>query len=382
MRSHRPHLLVVVATTLSLGLVAAVSSGATARSPQRAIIACNPAAVVAHWTPARLAATLLVAPVDQRELAAGDGVVAEGVGGLLLYGTPPSGLGSALKALVGFAPKGTTPLVMTDEEGGAVQRLSPLIANLPAARTLGARESPAAIRAGAFALARQMRSLGVTMDLGPVADVDGGVGPNATNADGTRSFSADPVTVSNDALAFAEGLAAGGVIPVVKHFPGLGGASANTDLAVAHTLPWAQLQRQGIPPFVAAIAAHLPVVMVSNATVPGLTSLPASLSSQVMITELRNRLHFTGVIMTDSLSAIAISGAHFSLATATVAALHAGADSVLFSAEADTLGATTRSLINAIVTAVNTRVLTLSGLRSDAARIVGLSLPMGCRVAN
>ena len=87
------------------------------------------------------------------------------------------------------------------------------------------------------------------MDLAPVLDIDGGSGPNNRDPDGTRSFSADATVASAAGRAFAAGLAAGGVIPVAKHFPGLGGASGNTDVTPGVTRPWARLQDAGLVPF-------------------------------------------------------------------------------------------------------------------------------------
>src|SRR5262249_28158003 len=134
-------------------------------------------------------------------------------------------------------------------------------------------------------------------------DVDGGAGPSATNPDGSRSFSADPAVAAQYGVAFLQGLRAGGVLPVVKHFPGLGGSSGNTDVGPAQTLPLAALRTAGLPPFEAAIRAGAPAVMIANATVPGLTNLPASLSSNAIDGLLRHDLGFGGLVLTDSLSA-------------------------------------------------------------------------------
>ena len=70
-----------------------------------------------------------------------------------------------------------------------------------------------------------MHAAGITMDLAPVLDLDNGVGPNNRDPDGTRSFSLNPGVAAADGVAFLQGLEAGGVVPVVKHFPGLGQAS-------------------------------------------------------------------------------------------------------------------------------------------------------------
>src|SRR5207237_2508886 len=193
-----------------------------------------------------------------------------------------------------------------DEESGAVQRMANLVGLVPSARQMGAAMTPAQIEQLAFGLAQRMRAANVTMDLAPVLDVDGGQGPNNLDADGTRSFSANVATASNAGVAFASGLRNGGIVPVVKHFPGLGGATGNTDVTAAATQSWSALQSGGLRPFEAAIAAHVPAVMVANATVPGLTNQPASISPTVINCILRGRLGFQGLGITDSLSAVTL----------------------------------------------------------------------------
>src|ERR1019366_10710107 len=121
--------------------------------------------------------------------------------------------------------------------------------------------------------------------------------------DGYRSFGGSVPVVSTDGEAFAAGLVAAGVIPVVKHFPGLGGSTGNTDYGPASTLPWSVLKASALHTFEGAINHGLPAIMVSNARVPGLSTLPASLSAAVMTGALRNWLHFKGLVMTDSLTA-------------------------------------------------------------------------------
>jgi beta-N-acetylhexosaminidase len=175
-----------------------------------------------------------------------------------------------------------------------------------------------------------MKQLGVGVDLAPVLDVDGRAGPSDTNPDGSRSFSADPAVAAQYGVAFLQGLRTSGVVPVVKHFPGLGGSSGNTDVGPAQTLPLAALRTAGLPPFEAAIKAGVPAVMIANATVPGLTNLPASLSPDVIDGLLRHDLDFAGLVLTDSLSAGAITQAGYELPRAATSAIGAGADMILF----------------------------------------------------
>ena len=319
--------------------------------------------MLATWSTRRLAKQTVVVPVNQGEVGSVAPEVAAGAGGVLLFGArSPADLASSLARLVRRAPGGIAPFVMTDEEGGAVQRMANLVGSVPSARQLAATMTPAEIQRLALRLGRRMKAAGVTMDLAPVLDLDGGPGPNATNPVGTRSFSPIEHTAEADGLAFAAGLRAAGVVPVVKHFPGMGGASGNTDLRPAASLPWRSLQASGLLPFTAAIRAGVPAVMVANATVPGLTKLPASISPTAITGVLRNRLGFSGLVLTDSLSAVALAAAGYSVPRASVAALRAGADMVVFNAAAGRVPSLTRQTVQAIVAAAASGALPRSRL--------------------
>ena len=91
---------------------------------------------------------------------------------------------------------------------------------------MAATMSDGAIEALARRVGLRMRALGVTVDLAPVVDLDAGAGPNAHDADGTRSFSVNPTVAAAAAVAFAAGLSRAGVLPVYKHFPGGSSRSA------------------------------------------------------------------------------------------------------------------------------------------------------------
>ncbi|HEX6673652.1 MAG TPA: glycoside hydrolase family 3 N-terminal domain-containing protein [Actinomycetes bacterium] len=321
--------------------------------------------MLATWSVRRLAEQTLVIPVDEDEVGSVAPEVAAGAGGVLLFGAhAPAGLASSLARLARGAPGGIPPFVTVDEEGGTVQRMANLVGRIPSARQMAATMTPAEIQRLALRLGRRMKAVGVTMDLAPVLDLDGGQGPSAANPVGTRSFSPIEQTASAAGLAFAAGLRAAGVVPVAKHFPGLGGASGNTDLRPAATLPWRSLQANGLLPFAAAVRAGVPAVMVANATVPGLTNLPASISPAVITGVLRNRLGFAGLVLTDSLSAVALGAAGYSVPRASVAALRAGADMVVFNADEDRVPSLTRQTVQAIVAAVGSGALPRSRLEN------------------
>ena len=245
----------------------------------------------------------------------------------------------------------------------------------------GPNHDPSAVRALGQRVGRQMLAAGVSVDLAPVADVDGRPGPSLTNPDGARSFSGDPATSATYTVAFMDGLESSGVLPVVKHFPGLGGTTANTDLAPAATQPLSELATTGLVPFRAAIRAGAPAVMVSNASVPGLTSSPSSLSQAVIGGLLRHRLGFHGLVVTDSLSAGAILTGGRTLPQAAVTAIGAGADLVLFGStltpkdtaqlSAPNVQRSYRAIATAISAAVTEGQLPIARLTAAATTVAG-----------
>jgi beta-N-acetylhexosaminidase len=301
---------------------------------------------------ARRAAQLVVVSTDETDVAAIAPSVAEGAGGVLLYGTDaPPDLGQQLQALEADAEGGLLPLVMTDEEGGDIQRMSDLVGSIPWPATMSATMTPSAVYQLGETVAERMVADGVTVDLAPVLDLASGPGPDTAHIDGPRSFGAAPATATTYGLAFAAGLQAGGVMPVVKHFPGEGSATPNTDYGPGSTPPLATLEASDLLPFEAAISAHLPAVMVGDASVPGLTAGPASLSSAAITGLLRQQLGFEGLVLTDSLSAPAISDLGLSVAQASVQAVEAGADMVLY--DTTTPNLTFQQTVTALVAAVS-----------------------------
>ncbi len=341
-----------------------------------ASVPCVTVRRIRTWPDARLAMQTLAVPVQEASVTAAAGEVRAGAGGILLFGSSaPSNLASALAGLERHdVPGNLGLLVMTDEEGGGVQRMANLVGSLPWAKWMGSHWTAAEIERHVAAVGRKMASNGVNVDLAPVVDVDGrSVVPGPSDPDGLRSFSGTTSVVSRDGVAYMRGLLSAGVIPVLKHFPGLGGASGNTDDGPAHTLSWSKLKKVGLPPFTTAIGQGAPAVMVSNATVPGLASYPASLSPAAIGRELVRTLGFKGLVMTDSLSAGAISAAGFSVPSAAVQALRAGADMVLFgkgTMTARQIAALTTKIESAIVSATTHGLLARWRLAAAATAVL------------
>jgi len=332
---------------------------------------CSNERMLSSWSIARLAEQVMIVPVQEDSVESATAQVAAGAGGVILFGSAaPANLAQSLSRLREAAPGGVRPMVMVDEEGGAVQRMANLVGRVPSARQMGATLSPVQITGIAALLGQRLRALGVTVDLAPVLDADGRGGPSEQNPIGSRSFSADPSTAAADGLAFAAGLESSGVLAVVKHFPGLGGASGNSDLGPSSTLPWPTLQRSGLLPFVVATQAHVPAVMVANASVPGLTRLPASISAAVITGVLRGQLHFSGLVVTDSMSAAALSRIGYSVPAASTAAVAAGADMILFNASVAAMPGLARQTVLALVSAVDRGTVGRSRLMDAVAHVL------------
>ena len=291
-----------------------------------------------------------------------------GVGAFVMYGQPAAGSGptimSGLAALYNDARAAgrVYPWVSTDEEGGSVARLSNVIGALPTARSMAANWSLATVQAVMKAQAQAMWNLGVTMDLAPVLDT--ALSTNTVADENDRSFSYDPNIAGAYGTAFMNGLRSGGVVPVGKHFPGFGQASANTDLGPAVDPPLSELESRDLIPFQQAISHGLPVIMITHASVPGLTgTVPASLSPATY-QFLHNTLHFNGMTITDSLSAGAISGYGYAQPAAAVQAVESGADMVMINS------AQWQPTLNALQSAVSSGALPMSRVNQAVSRIL------------
>lgn len=329
------------------------------------------AAKPCDWSTTDLAAQVVVVPIDSSSIAAAAPAVAAGAGGVILFGKKaPQDLKDQLVSLVAQAPANRTPFIMADEEGGDVQRLANLVGKVKSAREMSDTLSTKEIQQEGSQLGAKLKDLGVTMDLAPVLDVDArNDAPGQANAVGTRSFGGDPAKASQNGVAFAKGLQKAGVAPVVKHFPGLGGSvGGNTDFSAAQTVPWERLKQEGLVPFKDAIKAGLPAVMTANATVPGLTDKPATISPEVTQV-LRNDLGFKGMIVTDTLTGGALSAIGYTPEKAAVAALQAGASLLLYGSANPAPMEQFNSMVTAIATAADSGVLPRSAL-VEAANVV------------
>lgn len=290
---------------------------------------CQPAMAIAALPLDTRLRQLLFAAVYTGEpdpIASATWAAQSGVGGINFLGNDPEVYANGELAAVTAAGGPIAPFLAVDQEGGRVQRLADLIGSQPSARTMGATMTPAEVEQLAARTGTAMAELGLTMDLAPVADVSDQ--PDNTVI-GDRAFSDDPQQVAAYAGAFADGLRSAGILPVLKHFPGIGSATGNTDDEPASSPPFAQLQAVDLVPYDTLLQDEPVAVMMGSAVVPDLTGgAPAGLSAAA-VDLLRTDLDFDGVVMTDSLSGAAVESLH-PLPEAAELALVAGVDMVLW----------------------------------------------------
>ena len=238
-------------------------------------------------------------------------------------------------------------LLMTDQEGGAVRRLpgAPVLSE----KQIGQAAHPAVTaQAEGTAAGRNLRGVGMNVNLAPVLDVYRTPG-NFIDEFG-RSYSSRPRTVSYLGADFIRAQQAAGVAATAKHFPGLGAAAPSQDtdmrpVTVGQSLRSVRTVDEA--PYPAAIAAGVRLIMVSWATYPALDRhRPAGLSSAVVGGELRKRLGFRGVTITDALEAGALR-AYGSTANRSVLAAGAGMDLLLCSEQQVAQGSAARNALQA-----------------------------------
>ncbi|MEW5981582.1 MAG: beta-N-acetylhexosaminidase [Acidobacteriota bacterium] len=234
-----------------------------------------------------------------------------------------------------------------DQEGGRVARLRGAFTRWPAAHVLGRSGSDALVRRFAAALAREMRAVGITLNFAPVLDVLS----NPRNAViGDRAFGADAAMVARLSAAFIEAFQAEGVAACGKHFPGHGDtfADSHVEVPVVEHGP-DRLRSVEYLPFRAAVEAGVSAMMTSHLLVPALDETwPASQSAAITRGELRERLGFRGVVLTDDLCMKACS-ARWDVPSAAVRAVVAGHDAVLVcEPQPDLQAATLEALVHAV----------------------------------
>ena len=373
-------------TTPKPAASSATPSPTTAASGTPSATATATNGALAGWSLEEKVGQLMMVGVDATapKDSSTEAVDTHHVGNIFIAGRTTAGSQATQKVIASFTGKvgpGTTHntpmLVSTDQEGGEVQVLSGSgFSEIPSAMDQSAQSRDQLV-AAARTWGKELADVGVNMNLAPVVDLVDIDRPTTNEPIGHwgREYGHDAATVSSQAGAFAEGMQASKVIPTYKHFPGLGRVTANTDTSagvVDRTTSRNSDAAVGV--FASAIAAGAQVIMVSSATYTLMDpSAPAVFSSKIVTDMLRKEMGFSGVVITDDVSA-AVQVQDVAAGDRAVQAIRAGCDIVLASADPTVVADMVKALIAAAqsdpafaarVDESATRVLALkSGLQS------------------
>ncbi|MEP6639700.1 MAG: glycoside hydrolase family 3 N-terminal domain-containing protein [Chloroflexota bacterium] len=292
------------------------------------------------------------------------------IGGVILFGanvTTRTALIALTKQLHAAATAGGQPrlLIAVDQEGGPIKRIpwSPPTLSAP---QMGRLDSASVARSQGASAGAALHGLGIDVDFAPVADVPANAASFMYRAGRTWSFSAVHTAILAD--AFAGGLESKGVAPSMKHFPGIGFATRNTDASVVTIGVSTSRLAPGLRPYRTAIAHHIPLIMLSNATYPAYDSRNAAgWSHAIAVTLLRRDLGFTGVTITDSLSGTA-KARGISVRSLAVRAARAGTDMILATGSE----ASTKVVFATLLADAKAGTISRTTLRSSYARILAL----------
>ena len=264
----------------------------------------------------------------------------------------PEQLADLSQQLQNLAKESSTGLplfISIDQEGGIVSRMPNGTSTIfPGNMALGATRDPELAYEMGRVVAKELRAVGVNINLAPVLDVNNNPANPVINV---RSYGEDPELVGRLGTAYIKGLQVEGVLACGKHFPGHGDSSFDSHFALA-VIPHSRerLQEVELRPFKEAMAAGLASVMSAHVIFPAFEpdeGIPGTLSRRVLTDLLRKELGYEGLVLTDCMEMHAISK-HFGPAEAAVRAIEAGADQVLVSHTLETQKESYHGLLAAV----------------------------------
>ncbi len=287
-----------------------------------------------------------------------------GVGGVVLFARNVEAPAQVAELTRDLKRRASAPLVVSvDQEGGSVARLRAGFTRLPVFRALGDTGDAALARELGRVVGSELSAVGIDWNFAPVLDVD----TNPANpVIGARSLARDPERVAELGTSFALGLLDAGVAPCGKHFPGHGDTRQDSHHELPrlpHTLE--RLERVELVPFARAVTSGIPALMTAHIVFEALDpERPASMSAAVVRGLLRERMAFSGLVVTDDLEMKAIAD-HFAIEDVALGALAAGVDVLLVCHHAELA----RRAIDAIVRGVRSGALSETLLNAAAERV-------------
>jgi len=249
---------------------------------------------------------------DQLGTAERNAVVSAAVGSVWYSGlssAPASSVAAvsaSVQALAPSGPVGRIPLLIgANQEGGQIDQFhGPGFTPIPSALVLG-QEAPNRLETEAASWGDQLMAAGINLEVAPVMDTvpPGTDVRNAPIGALEREFGHDPASVSAHGIAFMKGMQSAGEAAVIKHFPGLGRVTVNTDFGASAVDRQTTGNDPYLQPFADAIRAGADMVMVSTALYTQIDAQRLAAFSPVVIGLLRDRYKFEGVIVSDDLGA-------------------------------------------------------------------------------
>jgi beta-N-acetylhexosaminidase len=274
------------------------------------------AQVVAKMSLSERIGQLLMVGVGSGGISASEKTIVEETraGSIILLGNTTAGARAVRRVVSDIraaarSPEDVRVMLAADQEGGLVQRLKGSgFATIPSAR-VQAKQYDAALRRNAYNWGRQLEEAGINANLAPVADVVpmSMVWLNKPIGQLRRGYGPSPKRVAAKVTAFTEGMDRAGVATAVKHFPGLGRVRGNTDYVSRVVDTKTTRDDAALAGFRAAINAGADMVMVSSAFYNKIDDdHRAAFSTMIMEEMLREDLGFSGVVISDDLTAVAM----------------------------------------------------------------------------
>ncbi len=224
------------------------------------------------------------------------------IGGIILYPSLIEDYPSLVKFFAFIRREGKRLLISSDHEGGQLETV-PFVPPFPGNLSLGRSETNFASEYAKMS-GKILKAVGFNTVFAPVADL---YTPKSSAVMGFRTFGSEPKRVAEYSLAMMEGYHAAGILPCAKHFPGHGKAFSDShERLVTVNSPIEKLEREDFYPFKTIVENDAELLMTAHVVYSDVDKLPATLSVKILKKELREKMGYEGVILSDAMEMKAI----------------------------------------------------------------------------
>lgn len=292
------------------------------------------------------------------------------VGGVILYNTNvknSSQLLSLTNSIKETNSNNPVPIfISADQEGGRIDRMPNEIKRFPTNQVIGQKNNSNLSYNIGNSIAYELKAYGFNLNYAPVLDINS----NPKNpVIGSRSFGSNAKIVSDLGVQTMNGMQSGGIIPVIKHFPGHGDTSVDSHIGLpVVNKDLSSLKAFELAPFTNAIKSNADAVMAAHILLPKIDpNNPASFSKAIITDLLRNELGFNGVVITDDMTMGAVVK-NYRLDNAAIKSINAGSDIILVAHDYNY----ELKVINALKKAAVDNVITQDRINESVYRILKL----------